>query len=264
MGYEDIMGFQGGLGNGWGGFAGQMDIIGNGGAYQCTPMGPMGPPGPPPMPGPMPGPVPPVPPAVAGALGWGGFAAGPFGGFAQGGFPVGPGGFPGGPGFDPGFGPGFPGAALGPWGGGWGPGYGCLGPWQNPILTQRVEEPAVLLRPRCPTRFRTQWLGFERTCIGACETVVIECSVNVLTKIIRLVFPSDVAFQLLIHQIEIGNECLVQCGPIPAAMFLEDATDAEEINTETIQPGTSVRITVQNVSKSDVCLSIGAKVRVAF
>lgn len=246
-GYQDIMG-------NWG----QMDIIGqNGGqAYQCNPVGPMGP-APMPMPN---GPVP--PPPVAGALGFPvGYPGGPLGGYplaaqalpfgapgyAEGGWPVG-----------------FPGAAaLGAYGP-YGYPYGCFGPPVSPLLTQRVEEPAVLLRPRCPTRFRTQWLGFERTCIGGCETVTIECSVNVLTKIIRLVFPSDVAFQLLVHQIEIGNECLIQCGPIPASMFLEDATDAEEINTETIQPGTSVRITVQNVTKSDVCLSIGAKVRVAF
>lgn len=256
MGYEDLVGAYARMGQ-------EMDIVGQNGQYpnyQCAPV-PMG------MPG-MPGPVP--PPVTAGPFGYPGFP-GPLGGFPLAAAPLG--GYPAvGPGlpFAPGVAAaeaaalaGYPGGFPGYPGYGW-PWAGCFAPPVAPLLTQRVEEPALLLRPRCPTRLRTQYLGFPRTCIPACSTVEIECDVQVLTKIIRLVFPSDSAFQLLVHDIKIGNECLVQCGPIPASMFLEDATDAEVINTETIQPGTSVRITVQNVSNADVCLSIGAIVRVAF
>lgn len=154
----------------------------------------------------------------------------------------------------------------GGYGYGYGPGFDpfCFGPPVAPHLVQKVEEPAVLVRPRCPTRIRTEYLGFPRTCIRKCETVTIECDVQVLTKIIRLVIPSDVAFGLLVHDIRIGKECLVNCSAVPAAMFLEDATDAENLMTETIQPGTTVSITMENTTQHDICVSIGAVARVVW
>ena len=163
------------------------------------------------------------------------------------------------------------GGGYGGWGGGYGGGYGgfgpyglnCFGPPVAPHLIQQVAETATFLRPRCPTRIRTEWVGFPRTCIRACETVKIECDAQELMKIIKIVIPSNVAFDLIVEDIKIGKECLVNCHGVPGAMFIEDAADNFNTMTETLQIGTTFSITLTNVSGEDICVSVGALARIA-
>jgi hypothetical protein len=153
------------------------------------------------------------------------------------------------------------GPGVGP--GGWGPAGWCgYGPPQWPLAVQQNQEPLVSLRPRCPTRSRTEFIGFPRTCIGPCETVTIECTAQVLTKVIRFMIPSSVAFQLLVDQITVGKETLINCGSVSAAMFIEDATDVETIGTETLQPGTTIKFQITNISNANVDLVISGKCRI--
>ena len=151
---------------------------------------------------------------------------------------------------------------LNGWGGGFGP-WGCFpgGP-VAPHLVQQVQEPAVFLRPRCPTRIRTEYVGFGTHCIKACSEKTIVCTVQDLTKIIRLVIPKDVGYQLAVTAIDIGKECIVNCDALPAIMFAEDATDVLNLQWPTIQACCAVEITLRNTSEADVCVTFGAVARV--
>jgi hypothetical protein len=127
-----------------------------------------------------------------------------------------------------------------------------------------VRQELLGLAPRCPTVLETQYIGLGKACLGPCETVVLRCSPCVLTKVIRFLIPSSIAFFLQVDQITVnGKETLVNCGPVPGAMFTEQATNIETIATETIQPGCSIEIQITNISNADVDVIIGGICRVA-
>lgn len=160
-----------------------------------------------------------------------------------------------------GFGPGF----AGPAGFGGGP-FGCFaGPVQAPLAIQRNLQPLVGLAPRCPTRSQTQYVGFGSCCIEPCGTVTLRCSPCVLLKVIRFFIPSSIAYQLQVDQITVnGKETLINCGPVPASMFVENATFIETISTETIQPGCCIEIQLTNISDSTVEATVSGICRVMW
>lgn len=137
----------------------------------------------------------------------------------------------------------------------------CFGPPPNPFLVQKTLEPAVWVEPRCPTDIETQLVGLPEECIGPCERVRIQCDVCVLTKFVRLVICSDIAFQLVFDDIRVCKDSIVNCGPVPACMFVEDATDAFHVDWPTIQPGGNIEFLVRNISDAEVCFRGGAWAR---
>lgn len=158
------------------------------------------------------------------------------------------------------------------WGpGGFGPGFagfdGGCGPGQlvAPLLTQQLQQEPLGLAPRCPSVLQTQYAGFESCNIDPCETVSVKCSPCIAMKIIRMVIPSSIASQIQINQITVnGKWTLVNCGPLPGEMFLPDSNIPNVINTETIQPGCCIEISVTNISGAALYFNMGAIVRVAF
>lgn len=158
---------------------------------------------------------------------------------------------------------GFGGGGLGFGGLGFAP--GCAGPLTAPLLTQRLEEPMLGLAPRCPTRAETQFVGFDGCLIQPGQTAWITASPCLLTKIIRYVIPSDIAYSLTVDQITVnGKDTLVNNAPVPAAMFIETATISDTINTPTIQPGCCLQIQVTNISDAPVKFRMGALARVIW
>lgn len=157
-----------------------------------------------------------------------------------------------------GWGPG----AAGPWGGDL---LGCLAQLVQPLLVQQNLEPNVGLAPRCPTRSRTEFVGFEGCDVPPCGTVTLRCSPCVWLKIIRFVIPSSIASQITVDQITInGKETLINCGPVPGEMFLPDATYIETIATETIQPGCCIEIQITNISNATLFVNMGGVARVVY
>jgi hypothetical protein len=107
---------------------------------------------------------------------------------------------------------------------------------------------SFLIEPRCPSRARRELLGFDRVCIGPCETVTLTTSPQVLCKPYRLVIPSSIAFQLVILDIVFAKwRLFANGGAFPAAAFIETQDDAD-FNPDTVQPGCNVSITLQNIS----------------
>jgi hypothetical protein len=139
--------------------------------------------------------------------------------------------------------------------------YGCFAPAVQPLPIQQVQEPLAFLRARCPQAIQTRFMGFERKKVPAGNLQKFCCCVNSETKVIRLFFKPDEAAFLLVHQIEVGDQRLIDCGPIPAEMFLPDANDVLTINTETIQRGEAICIVVENIGDADMCVSPGAVIR---
>lgn len=265
MSYEDIIGGQydiigncgdfngqfnqqGGPVPNWGPVPGYGPTIGPYGlaiGAEGDPAAAYGPMGPAPMGYTCPMPQPMPTPATAGLL------AGPDGSM------VAPPGFPGG---------GFPGA-FGPWGGGFGPwGYGGYGgpvvPNGNAVASLVAAKNSLLVQPRLPARARNEFLGFPRVCLGPCETATIVTQPQVLAKIFKIVIPSDIAFQLLIHDIKVGKWSMMANGePIPAAMLSELVDWNTDLNPDTAQVSTNISVTVQNISNAEVDFRMGALVK---
>lgn len=152
--------------------------------------------------------------------------------------------------------------------GAFGPGFagGCgVGPLTAPLAVQQVQEPLLGLAPRCPSRAETQFVGFDGCTIAPGQTAWITASPCLLTKIIRYVIPSDIAYSLTVDQITVnGKDTLVNNAPVPAAMFIETATISDTINTPTIQPGCCLQIQVTNTSDAPVKFRMGALARVIW
>jgi hypothetical protein len=115
---------------------------------------------------------------------------------------------------------------------------------------------------RCPAKARIEMLGFPRTTIAAGATVTVTTQPQVLSKIFRIVIPSDIAFQLLVHEFKVGKWNLFANGdPCPAAMLDELASDIGELNPDTAQVNSQVSITVENTSNADVDFRAGCFVK---
>lgn len=141
--------------------------------------------------------------------------------------------------------------------------WACFGPPVSPLVVQQLEQPARFLRPRCPQGIRAEPIGLGCACIAPCEEVTLECCVSDITKVKELIIPSSVAFQLLVTDITVGRECFLQCGPMPASMFTENA-EVGDFDFPTANDGECISVTVKNISQSDVEVCIGARVLTVF
>lgn len=148
-------------------------------------------------------------------------------------------------------GPGFP-----------GPGWGWPYPFPpgvvpngNFLASLLAAKESLLVQPRPCGVARREICGFDRICVGPCETVSLETSPQVLFKPYRLVIPSSIAFQFLIHQIRFGKwNLLANGGSVPAAAFIETAEDTD-FNGDTVQPSGNITLVIQNVSGAEVPFS---------
>jgi hypothetical protein len=184
----------------------------------------------------------------------------PYSGFGGG---YGPGGY--GPG---GYGGGYgPGGFGGPYGNGFGPFGPCTpgmmtNPNGNAVAALVAAKHSLGVAGRCLGKARIELLGFPRTTIAAGATVTINTQPQVLAKIYRIVIPSDIAFQLLIHEFRVGKWNLFANGdPVPAAMLDELASDIGELNPDTAQVNSQVSITVENTSNAEVDFRAGCFVK---
>lgn len=136
--------------------------------------------------------------------------------------------------------------------------WGCFGGPVNPLVVQQVEQPARFLRPRCPQGIRAEPIGFGCVCIGPCEEATLTCCVSDITKIKELVIPSSIAYQLLVTDITVGRECFLQCGPIPAALFVENS-EIGDFDFPTANENDCISITLKNISDAEVEACVGAR-----
>jgi hypothetical protein len=162
-----------------------------------------------------------------------------------------------------------PGGPYGPWGpyGSGGPFGPCLpgaltNPNANAVAALVAAKHSLGVAGRCLGKARIELLGFPRTTIAAGATVTITTQPQVLAKIFRIVIPSDIAFQLLVHEFRVGKWNLFANGdPVPAAMLDELASDIGELNPDTAQVNSQVSITVENTSNAEVDFRAGCFVK---
>lgn len=152
---------------------------------------------------------------------------------------------------------------FGPWG--YPPGYPCgpgfVAPNGNFAASLIAAKESLLLQPNAWAKARREPLGFGCTCVEPCETVTIEAEPQVYFKPYRLVVPSSVAFQFIIHQVKFGKwNLFANGGAVPAAAFIETATDID-FNGDTVQPSGKITLVVQNISnaKAEFCAAIWGK-----
>lgn len=133
------------------------------------------------------------------------------------------------------------------------------------LATQQVKQELLGLEEEPLTALRTEYVGLGSACIGPCDSVTLRCCPCVLMKIFKICIPSSVAFQLEVEQITInGKTTLINCGPVSAAMFIETATIGEALATVTVQRGCCIEITLRNISKADVDVTVSGMCRVAY
>lgn len=114
-----------------------------------------------------------------------------------------------------------------------------------------------MLAPKCPTMAAKEFLGFPETDIESGATVTIITQPEVTCKVLRLVIPSSIAFQLLVVDFKIGKwSHLANSEPFPAAMVDEQATDVL-LDGMTAQANTNVLLTVKNTSNATVSFTAG-------
>lgn len=105
-------------------------------------------------------------------------------------------------------------------------------------------------------RRRRYPLGFVPTAIAAATTVQIPSAPQNLYRPERLVIPSDIAFDLGIADIKVGNQSqLVQSVEVPAALFSEVAINTG-VTFDTAEVGNQVSVQARN--KSAVALEFTA------
>lgn len=129
----------------------------------------------------------------------------------------------------------------------------------DPSLTASLiaAKNGFMLAPKCPTMAAKEFLGFPRTTIVAGDTVTITTQPEVMCKVLRLVIPSDIAFQLLVHDFKIGKwSHLANSEPFPAAMIDEQATDVL-LDGMTAQANTNIILEVENTSNADLVFKAG-------
>lgn len=141
--------------------------------------------------------------------------------------------------------------------------WACFGAPFSPLVVQQVEQPARFLRPRCPQGIRAEPIGLGCACIDPGEEVTLECCFSDITKVKALIIPASVAFQLLMMDITIGRECFLQCGPMPASMFTEDA-EVGDFDFPTANDGECISVTVKNISRSQVEVRMAAHVLTVY
>lgn len=106
-------------------------------------------------------------------------------------------------------------------------------------------------------RRRRYPLGFVPTAIAATTTVQIPSAPQNLYRPERLVIPSDIAFDLGIADIKVGNQSqLVQSVEVPAALFSEVAINTG-VTFDTAEVGNQVSVNARNKSAAALEFTAG-------
>lgn len=122
-----------------------------------------------------------------------------------------------------------------------------------------VAKQSHIVEDRGPGRSYEELLGFPATkiCKGDCVTIFTK-PVPVLTKVQNLVIQSGPAPFLLIHSLKMGKfEMLVTGDPVPAEMFIPQASNWLKLNGLTLNPGVTASITVENTSGGELTFAGG-------
>lgn len=107
------------------------------------------------------------------------------------------------------------------------------------------------------SRRRRYPLGFVPTNINAAATVLVPSAPQNLFRPERLVIPSDIAFDLGVVDIKVGNQSqLVQSVEVPAAVFSEVAEDTN-ITFDTAEVGNQISVQARNKSVAAVEFTAG-------
>lgn len=152
-------------------------------------------------------------------------------------------------------------AGQGGMAGGYNP-FACGGVQYDPaalayFAAMRASRNMFQVESACPTASRRELLGFPRTVIAAGDTDTISTQPQVISKIFRITIPSDIAFQLLIHDFKIGKwSLLANNDPVPAAMLDELATEVD-IDPQAAQVNTVISAELENTSNADVDVRMG-------
>jgi hypothetical protein len=103
---------------------------------------------------------------------------------------------------------------------------------------------AVISRPL--DRSRRYPLGFVPTTLPASTTALIPAAPQNLFCAERLVIPSDIAFDIGVVDVKVGNQSqLVQSVEVPAAMFSEVAIDTH-VHFDTAEVGNQISVQARN------------------
>lgn len=106
-------------------------------------------------------------------------------------------------------------------------------------------------------RRRRYPLGFIPTSIPAATTTAVPSAPQNLYRPERLVIPSDIAFDLGVRDIKIGNQSqLVQSVEVPAALFSEVSINTG-VTFDTAEVGNQVSVDMRNKSAAAVEFSAG-------
>lgn len=130
---------------------------------------------------------------------------------------------------------------------------------------RQVQQPQMSVAQRDGLRLQRQWFGFPRTKICAGETVRINGQAQVLMKIIRLYIPDGENASLLVHELTIAKNNLVNGNPVSATIFSPLAQSSyPQTATETIQPGCSATLVLENIGEVAVTVSVSCDVALAW
>lgn len=100
-------------------------------------------------------------------------------------------------------------------------------------------------------------LGFTPTAVPANGTAVVPAGPQALFRAERIIVPSDIAFDLGITDLKVGNSSqLAQSVEVPAAMFTEVAIDSR-ITFDTAEIGNQISISLRNKTGAIVNFSAG-------
>ena len=106
-------------------------------------------------------------------------------------------------------------------------------------------------------RRRRYPLGFIPTAIAAAANTAIPSAPQNLFRPERLVIPSDIAFDLGVRDIKVGNSSqFVQSAEVPAALFSEVAINTG-VTFDTAEVGNQVSVDMRNKSASALEFSAG-------
>lgn len=95
-------------------------------------------------------------------------------------------------------------------------------------------------------RERRYPLGFVPTTLPASTTALVPAAPQNLFRAERLVIPSDIAFDIGVVDVKVGNQSqLVQSVEVPAAMFSEVAIDTH-VHFDTAEVGNQISIQARN------------------
>jgi hypothetical protein len=106
-------------------------------------------------------------------------------------------------------------------------------------------------------RRRRYPLGFVPTSVAATTSAAIPAAPQNLYRPERLVIPSDIAFDLGVRDIKVGNQSqLAQSAEVPAAIFSEVAINTG-VTFDTAEVGNQVSVDVRNKSAATLEFSAG-------